>query len=78
MHKLRGFVATSNLKFTSMFPCMSILRQWQRRTTLQLQKHVLQTTRKFQIQDQSQNSGLYLVTYVHNIMSHIRTFIIQN
>ena len=40
-----------------------------RGTVLQLQKHFLRTTRKCQLQDQSQNIRLNLDTYVHTVMS---------
>ena len=38
-------------------------------TIFQIQKHMLQTTRKFQLQYQSQKIGLDLVTYIQNILS---------
>ena len=36
-------------------------------------KRQLRTTIKYQLQDQSQNIGLDLFTYVQNVMSQIRT-----
>ena len=42
-----------------------------------IQKHLLRTTIKYQIQDQPQNVVLYLVTYVQKIRSYMGNLITQ-
>ena len=78
MHNWRGFIMTTFFKFTYTISCMFILKQFQWETIYLLTKHVSWTTIERQLQDQYQNSGCDLVTYVHKIMIEIRTLMMQN
>ena len=69
MHNWRGFIITAGFKFTCIISCMLILIQWQWRPIFLPQKHFLIIAIKCQLQYQSQNIGLVLVTYFQKIMS---------